>query len=121
MKTKLAVVAIISSALPLLIAMSERPHGDMRRPAVAVSYSYQYYPDVEVYYAPERHVYYWADGGAWRSGPRVPPNFVLRSSVRVHLDSPEPYRHHDEIRAKHPRHQEEQQQRGRGPQDRNER
>jgi hypothetical protein len=61
-----------------------------------------YYPDVEVYFEPHRHVYYWSDGGAWRSGPRVPQNIVLRSSVRVELDSPEPYRYHDELRKKYP-------------------
>jgi hypothetical protein len=70
-------------------------------------YSYEYYPDAEVYYEPHRHVYYWSEGGAWRSGPRVPRNIVLRSSVRVDLDSPEPYRHHDEVRTKYPRHTEE--------------
>lgn len=67
------------------------------------TYSYVYYPDEEVYYEPHRHVYYWSDGGAWRSGARVPRNFVLRSSVRVDLDSPEPYRHHNEVRTKYPR------------------
>ena len=122
MRTKIALLAMISCTLPLLVAMSERPRGDMRGPAVAVSYGYDYYPDAEVYYYPQRRVYYWNDGGAWRSGPRVPSTYVLRSSVRVDLPSPEPYRHHDEVRAKHPRHQEERQpERGRGPQDRNER
>ena len=67
-----------------------------------------YYPEAEVYYQPRGHVYYWNEGGAWRSGPRVPPTFVLRSHVTVALQSPEPYRYHDEVRAKHPRHQERQ-------------
>jgi hypothetical protein len=68
---------------------------------------YEYYPDAEVYYEPQRHVYYWSEGGAWRSGAHVPQNFVLRSSVRVDLNSPEPYRHHDEVRAKYPRQRQE--------------
>jgi len=37
----------------------------------------------------------------------VPRNIVLRSHVRVDLDSPEPYRHHDEVRVQHPRHPED--------------
>lgn len=103
MKNKLTILALIS-VLPLLVAMAARHHRDAPGPAVGVSYSYVYYPDAEVYYYPQRHVYYWADGGAWRSGPRVPPTYVLRSHVTVNLDSPEPYQHHDEVRAKYPRH-----------------
>jgi hypothetical protein len=108
MKTKLPLLAV-GSALLLIGCYVDRPRGYVRSPAVEASYSYVYYPDAEVYYEPQRHVYYWADGGAWRSGPRVPQNIVLRSSVRVNLDSPEPYRHHEEVRAQHPRHLEEKQ------------
>jgi hypothetical protein len=108
MKTKLTLLAIGSSLL-LIGCYVERPHGYARGPAVEASYTYVYYPDVEVYFEPHRHVYYWPEGGAWRSGPRVPQNIVLRSHVTVDLDSPEPYRHHDEVRAKYPRqrHEEE--------------
>jgi hypothetical protein len=106
MKNKLAILAIIC-ALPLLVAMAERRHGEARGPAVGVSFNYVYYPDAEVYYEPQHRVYYWNDGGAWRSGPRAPQNYVLRSSVRINLDSPEPYRHHDEVRAKYPHQKQE--------------
>lgn len=106
MKHKLTLLALGSSLL-LFGCYTERRHGYARRPEVYAQYSYVYYPEAEVYYEPHRHVYYWADGGAWRSGPRVPPTIALRSRVTVNLDSPEPYRHHEEVRAKHPRHQEE--------------
>ena len=107
MKTKLPLLAI-GSAL-LLIGCYERPREHASSPAVEASYSYVYYPDAEVYYEPQRHVYFWADGGAWRSGPHVPGNIVLRSSVTVKLNSSEPYRHHEEVRAQHPRQTEEKQ------------
>ena len=113
MKDKLTLIAIGSSLL-MLGCYAEHPRGYAgysrgyeRGPAVYASYSYVYYPDVEVYFEPHRHVYFWADGGAWRSGPRVPQNIVLRSHVTVDLDSPEPYRRHEEVRAKHPGHKEE--------------
>ncbi|MGD0651739.1 MAG: hypothetical protein ABSA97_11475 [Verrucomicrobiia bacterium] len=106
MKTKLPLLAI-GSALLLIGCYDDRPRGYVRSPAVEASYTYVYYPDAEVYFEPHRHVYYWSEGGAWRSGARVPRNIVLRSSVRVDLDSPEPYRHHDEVRTKYPRHTEE--------------
>jgi hypothetical protein len=118
MKTKLILLAVGSSLL--LGCYVERHRGYVRGPAVAASYAYVYYPDVEVYYHPQRHIYYWNDGGAWLSGPRVPRNFVLRSSVRVELNSPEPYRHHDEVRGKYP-HQSKDNKPGRGNQDRNRR
>jgi hypothetical protein len=119
MKTKLILLAVGSSLL-LLGCYVDRPHGYARGPAVEGSYSYVYYPDVEVYYHPQRHVYYWNDGGAWRSGPRVPGNIVLRSHVTVDLKSPEPYRQHEEVRAQHPRHTEDKP-RDRGQRDHNQR
>jgi hypothetical protein len=106
MKNKLTLLAL-SSSLLLFGCYVEHRYESARGLAVSASYSYVYYPDVEVYFEPHRHVYYWSEGGAWRSGPRVPPTIVLRSHVTVNLDSPEPYRHHEEVRAQHPRHQEE--------------
>jgi hypothetical protein len=103
MKTKLTLLAL-SSSLLLFGCYGGHRHGYARGPFGYATYSYEYYPDVEVYFEPHRHVYYWSDGGMWRSGPRVPQNIVLRSSVRVDLDSPEPYRRHEEVRAKHPGH-----------------
>src|ERR1043166_7136174 len=95
MKVKLTLLAL-SSSLLLFGCYAEHRHGYARGPDVYARYSYVYYPDVEVYFEPHRHVYYWSEGGTWRSGPRVPPTFVLRSYVTVNLDSPEPYRRHEE-------------------------
>jgi hypothetical protein len=108
MKTKLILpLFAISGLLSVTGCVIEHSRGYSRGPAVAASYSYVYYPDEEVYFEPHRHVYYWSDGGTWRSGARVPQNIVLRSHVTINLDSPEPYRHHEEVRAQHPRHKEE--------------
>jgi hypothetical protein len=112
MNIKLPLLAI-GSALLLIGCYTEPRQAYISGPTVEASYSYVYYPEVEVYYQPQRHVYFWADGGAWRSGPRVPSNMVLRSHVTVNLNTPEPYRRHDEVRAQHPR-PPQQQQRGRG-------
>jgi hypothetical protein len=111
MRTKLTIFAIGSSLL--LIGCSE---GHQHRSAYGSSgyagtsgnamYAYVYYPDAEVYYQPQHRVYYWSEGGAWRSGAHVPQNIVLRSSVRVNLNTPEPYKDHDQVRAKYP-HQEQ--------------
>ena len=104
MKVRLIVLTFaVSSVLGLVGCYVEHPHDYARGPAVYTSYSYVYYPDAEVYFEPHRQVYYWSDGGSWRSGAHVPQNIVLRSHVTVNLDSSEPYKHHDEVRAKYPR------------------
>ena len=79
----------------------------------AVTY-YEYYPDVEVYFEPQRHFYWWFEGGIWRSGPVVPPGIRLGAHVR--LNSPEPWRHHNEIIRRYPHHW-----RGRGEHEEHER
>jgi hypothetical protein len=88
MRIKLPLLVIGSALLLSGCYYTERPYGYGPGPAVESTYSYFYYPDVEVYYEPRR-------------------NIVLRSHVRVDLDSPEPYRHHDEVRVQHPRHPED--------------
>ena len=70
-------------------------------PAPVGGVYYEYYPDVEVYFEPGRHVYWWHDHDAWRSGPAVPRGFALRSHVRI--TTPEPWRHHEEIIRRYPR------------------
>jgi len=67
------------------------------------TYSYYYYPDVQVYYYPSQRVYYWRDGSRWRSGRYVPRDITLRSHVMIDLDTREPWRRHDEIIRRYPR------------------
>ena len=70
-------------------------------PAPVGGVYYEYYPDVEVYFEPGRHVYWWREHDVWRTGPAVPPGIRLRGHVRV--TTPEPWRHHDEIIRRYPR------------------
>jgi hypothetical protein len=104
-KNKLIILTFTISSLLLAGCYVERPHGYASGPPIEASYSYVYYPDAEVYFEPHSHVYYWSEAGAgaWRSGARVPQNIVLRSHVTVNLNSPEPYKHHDEVKMKYPR------------------
>jgi hypothetical protein len=48
-------------------------------------YDYDYYPDGDVYFYPHDHIYYWNDGGHWRSGGRLPDRYHLREEGREHL------------------------------------
>lgn len=48
-------------------------------------YDYDYYPGPDVYFYPQRRIYYWNDGARWRSGRRLPPRYHLREEEREHL------------------------------------
>ncbi|MFZ6641836.1 hypothetical protein ACO0LL_19005 [Undibacterium sp. TC4M20W] len=64
---------------------------------VVRSYNYVYYPSQQVYYAPAQRNWYWANGGAWQSGSRLPygVNVDMRiGGVPVVLSSPRPYVEH---------------------------
>jgi hypothetical protein len=108
-KRLIVLIFAVSSVLGLVGCYVEHPHEYTRGPAVYTSYSYEYYPDAEVYFEPHRQVYYWSEGGSWRSGAHVPRNIELHSHVAVNLDSPEPYKRHDEVKAKYPRQKQEEQ------------
>jgi len=73
-------------------------------PAPAPVYAYVYYPDEEVYFVPDQQVYWWRVGGEWRSGPRVPEGIRLGASVNLRVDGRDPWRHHDVIVRRYPRH-----------------
>lgn len=67
-------------------------------------YHYMYYPDEEVYFVPETHVYWWPVNGEWRSGPAVPEGIKLGASVNLGVDDRDPWRHHEVITKRYPRH-----------------
>jgi len=69
-----------------------------------VVYHYVYYPEEEAYFVPETRVYWWADHGTWRSGPRMPEGVILSTSVNIGVDAQEPWRHHEVIVKQYPHH-----------------
>lgn len=61
---------------------------------------YTYYPEGEIYYAPESRVWFWLDGGNWRSGVSLPVDFqgyVRTGGVSIELDADQPYVRHDYV------------------------
>ena len=68
------------------------------------SYTYHYYPSAEVYYAPDREVYFWHASAYWGVGKRLPSTYKLRASERVtlNLETRMPYREHHMVIARHP-------------------
>ena len=66
-------------------------------------HAYQYYPQSEVYYEPARGSYFWYEAGGWQVGVRLPEHIRLDSSgqVTLDMDSDQPYRYHDAVRAQY--------------------
>lgn len=65
---------------------------------------YVYYPRAQVYYAPDRGLYFWYDGGRWQFGARLPSGVRLEigQGVRVELDTERPYTQHTVVLRQYP-------------------
>lgn len=60
-------------------------------------HQYVYYPDSEVYYAPDTRTWFWLNGSNWQSGVSLPAGlqaFVRVGGVTISLDSGTPYVEH---------------------------
>lgn len=58
---------------------------------------YTYYPEGEIYYAPDTRMWFWLDGGSWRSGISLPLDFqgyVRTGGVSIELGDERPYVEH---------------------------
>lgn len=61
---------------------------------------YVYYPNGEVYYAPERHLWFWLGGNGWQAGASLPlglRSYVRVGGVTIELDATRPYVRHDYV------------------------
>lgn len=60
-------------------------------------YRYVYYPEQQVYYAPESSQWFWLSGGSWQFGVSLPSQFggfSVSGGVPVVLNSSRPYVEH---------------------------
>ena len=57
---------------------------------------YVYYPEREIYYAPESRLWFWISGGDWRFGAALPGAYQQYTSggVSIELASDRPYTEH---------------------------
>ncbi len=60
---------------------------------------YRYYPSREVYYDTGRRLYFYIEGGHWKSGVSLPDHLGvdLGGYQTVEIDSDTPYAHHEKI------------------------
>ncbi|MCH7572204.1 MAG: hypothetical protein IH891_04750 [Planctomycetes bacterium] len=66
---------------------------------------YDYYPSAEVYFDPQRKLYFWHAAAYWGVGKRLPSTYKLDHTERrlVPLDTKLPYRRHDRVRSENPK------------------
>lgn len=65
---------------------------------------YYYIPDAGCYYDVSRNVFVYQQGGAWITGPNLPPRYGHVDLYRVHkvvINSPSPWMHDRDYRARY--------------------
>jgi hypothetical protein len=70
------------------------PDGSTTTTTTTTKRRYVYYGDHDIYFAPDRRVYYWRDNGRWVSGTTLPPtyeSYVRSGGVDIELDTDRPY------------------------------
>jgi hypothetical protein len=67
-------------------------------------YDYDYYPESEVYYSGDRHMYYYNSGGSWVAAATLPPtiNLSVGAPVRIREGNEQPYVLHEEHLKRYP-------------------
>ncbi|MBI4236882.1 MAG: hypothetical protein HY696_00515 [Deltaproteobacteria bacterium] len=67
---------------------------------------YVYYPQSQVYFSPDRRLYFWMEGHDWRVGVQLPPRIVIDSqrSISLELEATRPYLEHPDTLRRHPPH-----------------
>lgn len=99
--SKLLICAALAaaSALPAVPALADPPPWAPAHGQRAKQYRYVYYPDYQVYYAPETRMWFWLGGGQWRAGVSLPTGIAVGGvpSVSLVLDTGVPYERHDYV------------------------
>lgn len=70
----------------------------------ARSHGYYYYPGADIYYRPVDRVWFYLDGGRWRSARRLPErmNVDFNRSVTLAIMGDRPYLYHPQVVARYP-------------------
>jgi hypothetical protein len=79
---------------------STNPDGSTTTTTTTTKRHYVYFGDKDVYYAPDRRMYYWMDNGRWQSGTTVPRQyepFVRSGGVEIELDTDRPYERNEYV------------------------
>ena len=86
------------------VAVKKAPPGNAYGLKKNKQFQYEYYPSVEVYFDPQRKLYFWHAKAYWGVGKRLPSTYRLDRKERtlVSLDTKLPYREHEKVMAENP-------------------
>ena len=91
---------VLCAALP---AFADTPMPDQSTTTTTTTvtkHRYVYYPEHDIYFAPETKTYYYQVGGNWTSGTVLPPEdmpYIRSRGVSIELDTDRPYERHDYV------------------------
>ncbi|MGQ0502130.1 MAG: hypothetical protein ACT4P0_05910 [Panacagrimonas sp.] len=96
MNTRTILLALCVGMLTPVLA-APPPHAPAH--GYRAKHQYIYYRDREIYYEPERRLWFWIDGGDWRVGASLPTYFHQFTSrgIAVELASDTPYAEHRDV------------------------
>lgn len=88
----LALGGAIGTAAPVFAA----PPAHAPAHGYRAQHRYVYYPEREIYYAPESRLWFWIGDGDWRFGASLPIGYqqYTTGGVSIELDSERPYTEH---------------------------
>jgi hypothetical protein len=92
-----ASLALLAGAVALPAAAQHGPPPWAPAHGWRAKHRYVYYPDSEVYYAPDTRMWFWLDGGDWRSGVSLPLGlqaYVRVGGVDIELGTAQPWVEH---------------------------
>src|SRR3954468_17345659 len=92
---------VLCAALPALAADQPMPSDQATTTTTTVTkHRYVYYPEHDIYFAPESKTYYYQVNGNWTAGTTLPPEdmpYVRSRGVSIELDTDRPYERHDYV------------------------
>lgn len=102
-------ISILLAATALLgMSLSAFAHPPSWAPAhghrAKHAYHYLYYPAYPIYYAPDRHLWFWLNDGHWSFGITLPLylRHHVHSGVSLYYDAPYPYVYHSRTIVRYP-------------------
>jgi hypothetical protein len=95
--------AAVALAVGFAVAAPALVHAETETTVtVTKKHHYIYYPEHQIYFAPEAKVYYWRSGDKWESGVTLPESsraYVTTGGVELDLDVDRPYEKHEWVLA----------------------
>lgn len=90
---------LVGTALSLSAPVWADPPSHAPAHGYRAKHRYTYYPQREIYYAPESRLWFWLDGGDWRFGASLPGPYqqYTTGGISIELGSERPYTEHSHV------------------------